>query len=1346
MMRLLWSLWWRNKHRFIIILVGVFIVSFGLSSLFNLTESNKGTIVNTFENRWQVPYDILVRPSNTKPTDPKNSLFEPNFQSGITGGISLQQLEEIKSIPEITVAAPISIIGYSRLGVTFPERPKIKETGIYRSTATTTINVGTGQQNVELWKLYFSIGNMSDSSELMKYGIRLFNGDLATFSSSDYSLLAGIDPEQESKLVGLDSTLISVPNWNSRYFQSSDRSYIQNEENSNDVKINLPILLSNQIFVDKKYTFRYEKLDLPYNNVLQTKKTLEQLKNENGSNYLDRLRVVSSQTYVFTANQAKKILEENPSTLKNNGLYLLQHATSLQFNPIKGPYSDRWPYSYELKTFPLNNPILQELFPESYRPYKKITQNALILLPTYVGIYDPTKLDINKEMLAQFPIDAYKIPYTKQVLNDAGNPINPQPVIKPNNNPLGLLTSPPTMLTTLEAAAKILGDKPISVIRIKVADVHNISDTNKHKLEKIASQIRERTGLATDITLGSAPQPVLIHVPKSGARQDSAWVEQQWIKLGSSFQLMQEVKVGFSVLIWLVMLVAFIYVIATNVISLLVRKSQYALLLSLGWRHSHIARLMILEAMILGIITASVSWATQGFFLLVGKSQPSITRFITMGIFGVVFYLIGNLVTVFLLRRIQPSEALRAGEIINNNSRLIKVNSIFKLAFAQFKAKLKRNILSIISITMPTSLLFFFLFVTYRLKGVFYTTWLGEYTAAEIGTSHYLAITICLLISILITAEIIWQNVNERKPEISLLKTLGWPNYAIRKLVLLEGFITGCVAGFLALLLGITIIQFVYHKFPTGDLWFLILLGAVPLFTAVLGSLPPAKMAIRTHPIQGINGNYLTDSKTEIRLKQIVIIFITILMIISAISTIQIFATQQSSNLSRQKPPVQPETLPTKIGTPAGFVPRGVPTGNKSVYDLQLSLAENGKFSIDGTITVENNSSEVWEKIVFYMIPNIFTDNNNTKTYRDSASLLMHEVKLNGENVQYSLTGDTLTLHLAQKLSPAGKVVVKVSYDFVVPDNGIRFTKQDGSYMLAQWYPMLATYNHGWNKEDYTPLSESYHTGFSDFDLTYKLPKEYRIISSSDIDDESKSSGKIVVKNVKELFVAVTKDLVYNFKNLDEIEIRVWGRDADKETVDQVLNASTKALDFFNQNIGPYPHKQLDVILGNFVSMEYPGVVTVGLSADAKTLEHALVHELAHQWFYGVISNDPYHDGWLDESMAEFATSLYLHDYSFAQKFDKPNAKPSNLPLSQYEETDIIPSLYAKPIMNFKSLIEKQGGEYTGIKFLHDYWSNYKYKQINTEEFLRFIMAYFVMEDNSFFKDWIIAVDHQTKD
>jgi len=71
----------------------------------------------------------------------------------------------------------------------------------------------------------------------------------------------------------------------------------------------------------------------------------------------------------------------------------------------------------------------------------------------------------------------------------------------PVNNDRGFLTRPPLVLTTLEAAAAIIGEKPISAIRVNVSGVDELNEESEAKLQAIAKEIEEKTGLITDVTL-----------------------------------------------------------------------------------------------------------------------------------------------------------------------------------------------------------------------------------------------------------------------------------------------------------------------------------------------------------------------------------------------------------------------------------------------------------------------------------------------------------------------------------------------------------------------------------------------------------------------------------------------------------------------------------------------------------------------------------------------------------------------------------------------------------------------------------------------------------------------------
>ncbi len=99
MLRFIWNSWWRNKERFILLLVGVLIVSTGLSYLIGTTQANNGTVVDELQKRWGSSYDIVVRPEGSRSVTEDLNLLEPNYMSGLDGGISASNTRQSSRLP-----------------------------------------------------------------------------------------------------------------------------------------------------------------------------------------------------------------------------------------------------------------------------------------------------------------------------------------------------------------------------------------------------------------------------------------------------------------------------------------------------------------------------------------------------------------------------------------------------------------------------------------------------------------------------------------------------------------------------------------------------------------------------------------------------------------------------------------------------------------------------------------------------------------------------------------------------------------------------------------------------------------------------------------------------------------------------------------------------------------------------------------------------------------------------------------------------------------------------------------------------------------------------------------------
>lgn len=115
MIKLIIRNWLSNKSRFILLLIGTILIGAGLISLIALSETNKGTIVNALEEKWKASYDIVDQPKNGSKATEQNEMMDPNFLSGLSGGISQDELNTVKNIEGVAVAAPISMIGYTSI-------------------------------------------------------------------------------------------------------------------------------------------------------------------------------------------------------------------------------------------------------------------------------------------------------------------------------------------------------------------------------------------------------------------------------------------------------------------------------------------------------------------------------------------------------------------------------------------------------------------------------------------------------------------------------------------------------------------------------------------------------------------------------------------------------------------------------------------------------------------------------------------------------------------------------------------------------------------------------------------------------------------------------------------------------------------------------------------------------------------------------------------------------------------------------------------------------------------------------------------------------------------------------
>ncbi|KKK05234.1 ABC transporter permease [Micromonospora sp. HK10] len=114
MFRFIWRQLRGRPGRTVALLAGVLVATTGFVVLTEATTTSRLAVKGSLERHTRASYDILVRPTGSRtPLEAQRGLVRPNYLSGLFGGITTAQYDQVKAVPGIEVAAPIAMLGHA---------------------------------------------------------------------------------------------------------------------------------------------------------------------------------------------------------------------------------------------------------------------------------------------------------------------------------------------------------------------------------------------------------------------------------------------------------------------------------------------------------------------------------------------------------------------------------------------------------------------------------------------------------------------------------------------------------------------------------------------------------------------------------------------------------------------------------------------------------------------------------------------------------------------------------------------------------------------------------------------------------------------------------------------------------------------------------------------------------------------------------------------------------------------------------------------------------------------------------------------------------------------------------
>jgi len=247
---------------------------------------------------------------------------------------------------------------------------------------------------------------------------------------------------------------------------------------------------------------------------------------------------------------------------------------------------------------------------------------------------------------------------------------------------------------------------------------------------------------------------------------------------------------------------------------------------------------------------------------------------------------------------------------------------------------------------------------------------------------------------------------------------------------------------------------------------------------------------------------------------------------------------------------------------------------------------------------------------------------------------------------------------LARPLAPRRTVELEIDFIATLPRVLLRTGHAAPFFCVAQWFPKLAAFRDGhWQAHQFHAASEFY-ADFATFDVALTVPASYVVghtgvaVATRDNGDGSKTIDVRAEAVHDFAWVADPRFRVVD-QTIAGTPVRFLMQPHNLPDVARYADAARAALERFGEWVEPYPYPVLTVVdpgpgARAAGGMEYPMLVTAGtwrwLPAGVRLPEVVTVHEIGHQYWYGIVASDEVEEPWLDEGITSYVEGLVMDD------------------------------------------------------------------------------------------------------
>ena len=432
-------------------------------------------------------------------------------------------------------------------------------------------------------------------------------------------------------------------------------------------------------------------------------------------------------------------------------------------------------------------------------------------------------------------------------------------------------------------------------------------------------------------------------------------------------------------------------------------------------------------------------------------------------------------------------------------------------------------------------------------------------------------------------------------------------------------------------------------------------------------------------------------------------------------------------------------------------------------YDLEAYVNLSGKEpTVTGTarLVYWNGGKASLSEIYLRLYPN---------THAYNAAMTIERVLLNGKSIapELSVGNTVLRLKLDKPLLPGEGAAIEIAFLTRIPrdsQQGYRMLNYAaGVLVLNNFYPMFAVHDgKGWHIDPISDQGDAVYSEVSFYQVRLTAPANMALATSgSEIERRANGDGTatwtLVSGPAREFSVLLSAEYRVAQATVGGTTVRSFYLPRDEVGGKAILGYARDALATYQKHFGLYPYSELDMVEAPVGAggIESPGLIMMKdehYSLERGYAEFVAAHEVAHQWWYGLVGNDQPGEPWIDEALANYTAMIYYQQVRgpeqadqalrwylrdpYQRAVDDRRDMPANLPAAAYPNPTYYEIVYAKGGLFYHELRQRLG-DARFFAILQEYAQKYQYGVVTGQELLDFWRSRAGQDINDLIQRWI---------